>query len=164
MSQSFVPYDAACVDCRREAGKDPAGVTTQCIGHVYLERDALRQQLRDEQDKVLALAEALTAARQQLAAEMANPSRILMDWEMEIASLTNTLAVVRAELATERQKRCGTCADWQDNVTIASWAVGKFACCTSRQSYCQRAVNGDGSPCPWPADHGCPQHRAMEAK
>ena len=51
MSKTYMPYDAACVDCRREAGKDPAGVTTQCIGHVYLERDALRQQLAAERER-----------------------------------------------------------------------------------------------------------------
>lgn len=45
MSQAkpCIEYDPACVECRRDAGKDAAGTTWQCVGHVCLERDALRE-------------------------------------------------------------------------------------------------------------------------
>ncbi len=40
-----IQYDPACVDCRRVGGKDPAGTTWQCNGHVRAERDWLRAKL-----------------------------------------------------------------------------------------------------------------------
>ena len=40
-----IQYDPACVDCRRDAGKDLAGTTWQCNGHVRAERDWLRAKL-----------------------------------------------------------------------------------------------------------------------
>lgn len=40
------PYDPSCVECRRAAGKDLAGTTWQCVGHVYRERDLLRSEIR----------------------------------------------------------------------------------------------------------------------
>lgn len=43
------PYDPSCVECRRAAGKDLAGTTWQCVGHVYLERDRLRAALATAQ-------------------------------------------------------------------------------------------------------------------
>ena len=41
----LVQYDPACVDCLRDAGKDLAGTTWQCNGHVRAERDRLRERL-----------------------------------------------------------------------------------------------------------------------
>lgn len=41
-----IPYDPACVDCRREAARqDASGTTWQCNGHVRAERDWLRAKL-----------------------------------------------------------------------------------------------------------------------
>jgi hypothetical protein len=40
-----IQYDPACVDCRRDAGKDIAGTTWQCNVHVRAERDWLRAKL-----------------------------------------------------------------------------------------------------------------------
>lgn len=40
-----IQYDPACVDCRHDAGKDLAGTTWQCNGHVRAERDWLRAKL-----------------------------------------------------------------------------------------------------------------------
>ncbi len=42
---SAIQYDPACVDCRRDAGKDLAGTTWQCNGHVRAERNWLRAKL-----------------------------------------------------------------------------------------------------------------------
>lgn len=42
---SEIQYDPACVDCRHDAVKDPAGTTWQCPGHVRAERDWLRARL-----------------------------------------------------------------------------------------------------------------------
>ena len=42
---SEIQYDPACVDCRRDAGKDIAGTTWQCTGHIRAERDWLRAKL-----------------------------------------------------------------------------------------------------------------------
>lgn len=44
-AQPCIEYDPSCVECRRDAGKDAAGTTWQCVGHVYLERDRLRTAL-----------------------------------------------------------------------------------------------------------------------
>lgn len=56
------PYDPACVECRRDAGKDAAGTTWQCIGHAYLERDRLRAFLATAQaERSEALADAAAA-------------------------------------------------------------------------------------------------------
>lgn len=46
------PYDPSCLECRRAAGKDAAGTTWQCVGHVYRERDTLRSE-RDEAREAL---------------------------------------------------------------------------------------------------------------
>ena len=43
------PYDPSCVECRQAAGKDAAGTSWKCIGHVYLERDRLRAALATAQ-------------------------------------------------------------------------------------------------------------------
>ncbi len=40
-----IQYDPACIDCRHDAVKDPAGTTWQCNGHVRAERDWLRAKL-----------------------------------------------------------------------------------------------------------------------
>lgn len=40
-----IQYDPACMDCRRDNGKDLAGTTWQCAGHVRAERDWLRAKL-----------------------------------------------------------------------------------------------------------------------
>jgi len=40
-----IQYDPACMDCRHDAVKDPAGTTWQCNGHVRAERDWLRAKL-----------------------------------------------------------------------------------------------------------------------
>ena len=41
-----IPYDPACVDCRREAARqDASGTTWQCNGHVLAERNWLRAKL-----------------------------------------------------------------------------------------------------------------------
>lgn len=40
-----IQYDPACMDCRRDNGKDLAGTTWQCAGHVRAERDSLRAKL-----------------------------------------------------------------------------------------------------------------------
>ena len=40
-----IRYDPACMDCRRDNGKDLAGTTWQCAGHVRAERDSLRAKL-----------------------------------------------------------------------------------------------------------------------
>lgn len=45
MSDGYISYDPACRDCRAAAGKDGAGTTWQCVGHVYVERDALRAEI-----------------------------------------------------------------------------------------------------------------------
>lgn len=42
---SEIQYDPACMDCRHDAGKDPAGTTWQCSIHVLAERDWLRAKL-----------------------------------------------------------------------------------------------------------------------
>lgn len=42
---SEIQYDPACIDCRRDAGKDIAGTSWQCAGHVRAERDWLRARL-----------------------------------------------------------------------------------------------------------------------
>ena len=48
-AQPCIEYDPSCVECRRDAGKDAAGTTWQCIGHAYLERDRLRALLATAQ-------------------------------------------------------------------------------------------------------------------
>jgi hypothetical protein len=48
-AQPCIEYDPSCVECRRDAGKDAAGTTWQCVGHVYLERDRLRTALATAQ-------------------------------------------------------------------------------------------------------------------
>jgi hypothetical protein len=45
MKTRAIEYDPACVDCRHDAVKDPAGTTWQCAGHVRAERDWLRARL-----------------------------------------------------------------------------------------------------------------------
>jgi len=40
-----IQYDPACMDCRRDNGKDLAGTTWQCAWHVRAERDWLRAKL-----------------------------------------------------------------------------------------------------------------------
>ena len=40
-----IQYDPACMDCRHDAVKDPAGTTWQCNGHVHAERNWLRAKL-----------------------------------------------------------------------------------------------------------------------
>ena len=42
---SVIQYDPACMDCRHDAGKDIAGTTWQCTGHVLAERNWLRAKL-----------------------------------------------------------------------------------------------------------------------
>ena len=42
---SEIQYDPACMDCRHDAGKDPAGTTWRCSSHVLAERDWLRAKL-----------------------------------------------------------------------------------------------------------------------
>ena len=52
MSDGYVPYDPACRDCRRDAGKDNAGTTWQCGPHVARERDDLRSKLAEREAEV----------------------------------------------------------------------------------------------------------------
>ena len=40
-----IQYDPECVDCRRDAGRDPASTTWQCSRHVLAERNWLRAKL-----------------------------------------------------------------------------------------------------------------------
>ena len=69
-------YDPACMDCRRDNGRDLAGTTWQCNGHVRAERDWLRAKLANvwadaEQDIFVLTQErnaALTLAEQRGAA------------------------------------------------------------------------------------------------
>lgn len=61
-AQPCIEYNPACVECRRDAGKDAAGTTWQCIGHAYLERDRLRT-AQAERDAALQRAETAEKVR-----------------------------------------------------------------------------------------------------
>lgn len=97
-----IQYDPACVDCRRDNGRDLAGTTWQCSRHVLAERNWLRAKLANvmvewEHDVEVLTKErnaALTLAEQRGAAYD-------MTWR-EVESLRERLD--KAREARERQR------------------------------------------------------------
>ena len=71
-----IQYDPACMDCRRDAVKDPAGTTWQCNGHVLAERNWLR-------------------------AKLAN---VMVEWEHDVEVLTHARDAALARLAEEGRR------------------------------------------------------------
>jgi hypothetical protein len=119
------PYDPSCVECRRAAGKDLAGTTWQCVGHVYLERDRLRAALATAQaERSEALAEcncavlernaALRRANEQEAsAEMAEHDADAQEQRAEQAEAALAQAQVeRAPLVALLQECRQRVGDW----------------------------------------------------
>ena len=108
------PYDPSCVECRRDAGKDSAGTTWQCVGHVYLERDRLRADLaqaraeRDEARKDAAFHADCRPNRRQAEAAMADAKATNDRWADEVwrrEEAEATIATLRADLEHVREER-----------------------------------------------------------
>ena len=132
------PYDPSCVECRRDAGKDSAGTTWQCVGHVYLERDRLRADLaqaRAERDE--ARLEVIGAVARKEAAQAENAAlRAALTAAQELLELPETCVVCSAILEPREDEapHCYDCvvtdeheAERQDRITQLEIALAQAA-------------------------------------
>lgn len=108
------PYDPSCVDCRRAAGKDAAGTTWQCVGHVYREREALRAEVRRLQQAVRD--EATKADRWVTERDAAIAERDIAQESARALAVSVVRATTERDAAiTERdaaQRRAQVAVDW----------------------------------------------------
>lgn len=109
------------------------------------------------EQEIATLRQQLAAERQKSLDELAEWQTLANDFRIEARNLTAELAATKVALAeaqedldAERQKRCGTCEDWQYNRCVSAASSCRF---------------GRGTPSgQWPADHGCPHWRGKEER
>lgn len=75
--------------------------------------------------------------------------------ECEIDSL-------RQQLAAERERRCGTCADWDRASAYRDGNLDEWAPCISDESLCHLDDYLPRQGMGWRSDHGCPHWREKE--